>query len=102
MATAIKKCRVCGKQYEACHTVKTAGSFRWQEVACSPECGSIYLSKIEESRGVGKSTPHEAYKQTKVDVNYIAPEVDEYDDDLYDEYDDEDEYEDLDDEYDNE
>ena len=51
MATAIKKCRVCGKEYVACHTLKnTAGVFRWQEVACSPECGSIYLAQIRESR----------------------------------------------------
>ena len=53
MATAMKKCRVCGKPYEACHTTKRiAGVFRWQEVACSPECGSIYLAEIEASRGV--------------------------------------------------
>lgn len=51
MATAIKVCRVCGKEYEACHTLKrVAGVFRWQEVACSPECGGVYLAKIEESR----------------------------------------------------
>lgn len=53
MATAMKKCRVCGKAYEACHTAKrVAGVFRWQEVACSLECGSIYLAEIEASRGV--------------------------------------------------
>lgn len=51
MATAIKKCRVCGKPYVACHTMRNnADVFRWQEVACSPECGSIYLAQIEESR----------------------------------------------------
>lgn len=48
MAKALKVCRVCGKEYEACRTAAT--SFRWQEVACSPECGQIYLKKIEESR----------------------------------------------------
>lgn len=52
MATAIKKCRVCGKKYEACRTAKRVdGVFRWQDVACSPECGSIYLSRINMSRG---------------------------------------------------
>lgn len=57
MATAIMKCRVCGKEYEGCRTLKrVAGVFRWQEVACSPECGSIYLAKIEASRGI---TPKE-------------------------------------------
>ena len=51
MATATKKCRVCGEEYEACHTLnKSANINRWQDVACSPECGTIYFTKIEESR----------------------------------------------------
>lgn len=53
MASVMKKCRVCGKEYEACRSAnRSAGVFRWQEVACSPECGTIYLRKIEESRGI--------------------------------------------------
>lgn len=52
MAKAIKVCRVCGQQYEACRTAKRIdGAFRWQDVACSKECGSIYLSRIIASRG---------------------------------------------------
>ena len=48
MATAVKRCRVCGKEYEACRSAnRAAGVFRWQEVACSPECGSIYLQQIK-------------------------------------------------------
>ena len=52
MAKGIKKCRVCGKEYEACHTQRPNlnNEFRWQEVACSPECGQIYLQRIIESR----------------------------------------------------
>lgn len=52
MATAVKTCRVCGKAYEACRTMmnRTAGVFRWQEVACSPECGAEYLRRINEAR----------------------------------------------------
>ena len=51
MATAIKKCKVCGNDYEYCHTVRrVAGVFRWQDVACCPEHGSIYLAQIRESR----------------------------------------------------
>ena len=51
MATAIKKCKVCGKEYEYCHTAKSvADIFRWQDVACSPECGAIYLAKVRASR----------------------------------------------------
>lgn len=51
MPTTRKTCRVCGKEYEACHTAKRETSgFRWQEVACSPECGSEYLRQVTEAR----------------------------------------------------
>lgn len=53
MASAIKVCRVCGKEYESCRSAnRNAGVFRWQEVACSPECGAIYLDRINESRNI--------------------------------------------------
>lgn len=53
MASAIKVCRVCGKEYESCRSAnRNAGVFRWQEVACSPECGAIYLERINESRNI--------------------------------------------------
>ena len=49
----ICKCRVCGKEYEACHTIRpTPDYFRWQDVACSPECGAKYLADIMASRAV--------------------------------------------------
>lgn len=59
MATAVKKCRVCGKEYEACHTMmnKAAGVFRWQEVACSPECGAEYLRRVTQSRSPAPPEP---------------------------------------------
>lgn len=51
MAGAIKKCRVCGKDYEACRSAKRVdGVYRWKDVACSPECGQVYLARILESR----------------------------------------------------
>ncbi len=51
MALAKKVCRVCGKPYEACRSAKKdVGVFVWQEVACSEECGRIYLSQILASR----------------------------------------------------
>lgn len=51
MAGAIKKCRVCGKEYEACRNAKRVeGVYRWKDVACSPECGQVYLARILESR----------------------------------------------------
>ena len=82
MATAIKVCRVCGKEYEACHTLKrVAGVFRWQEVACSPECGSIYLAKIEASRAVTPTEKNEAVNNAEVveDVTSDAYGVIDYD-----------------------
>ena len=51
MAGAIKRCRVCGKEYEACRSAKRVdGVYRWKEVACSPKCGQVYLARILESR----------------------------------------------------
>lgn len=51
--TPKKQCRVCGKDYEPCHSTRLQpGVFRWREVACSPECGAIYLQRIQESRGL--------------------------------------------------
>lgn len=45
-------CSVCGKTYEMCVTAARGGSvFRWQEVACSPECGAEYLRRVRISRG---------------------------------------------------
>lgn len=83
MATAIKICRVCGKEYEACHTLKrVAGVFRWQEVACSPECGSIYLARIEASRAVKPTENKEAVNNAEVvkDVTSDAYGIVDYDD----------------------
>lgn len=52
MTTATRICKVCGKEYEYCHTLRRVdGIFRYQDVACCPEHGSIYLAEIEASRG---------------------------------------------------
>ena len=48
----ILQCRVCGKEYEACRTGAIGGEFRWQDVACSQECGSEYLRRIKLSRNI--------------------------------------------------
>lgn len=71
MATAIKKCRVCGKTYTACRTMRNnTNVFRWQEVACSPECGSLYLAQIEASR---RTSPVEINKaELRKTNNYIV------------------------------
>lgn len=86
--TPKKQCRVCGKDYEPCHSTKLqSGVFRWREVACSPECGAIYLQRIQESRGVMpkddkklrskkrtvKSVEVEVVTDSEVDVNTLDP-----------------------------
>lgn len=75
MASETKKCRVCGKEYEACRTAKVAGVFRWQEVACSPECGTIYLQKINESRGLVEKEPVRKSKRKRFDEVETVPAV---------------------------
>ncbi len=50
MAKAKRICKVCGREYEYCHTPKTSETFRWQDVVCCYDHGVIYLAKIRESR----------------------------------------------------
>ena len=65
MASAMKTCRVCGQEYEACRSARhEAGAFRWQDVACSPECGATYLQRIMESRG--QIEPQKKSKRKKI------------------------------------
>ena len=84
MATAMKNCKVCGCEYEYCHTVRrVAGVFRWQDVACSPEHGSIYLARIEASR-VGQIAANDADVVAEKS-DYIFGLVDDEDDALFEE-----------------
>lgn len=53
----IKTCRVCGKEYEACHTLKKGNTFRWQDVACCPEHGAQYLHDVLVARGELEESP---------------------------------------------
>lgn len=52
MAKVIKICKTCGKPYEYCHTQmrKDFNPFRWQDVACSPECGEKYFAAVLAAR----------------------------------------------------
>lgn len=70
-----KQCRTCGKDYEPCRSIGLKnGIFRWREVACSPECGAIYLRRIQESRGL---IPQETKKSRseKTEVNPVEVEI---------------------------
>ena len=52
MPKFIKKCRICGTEYEACITPNPNHIFRWQDVACCPEHGEEYLRKVLAARAV--------------------------------------------------
>lgn len=81
MATATRKCKVCGCEYEYCHTARrVAGVFRWQDVACSPEHGSIYLAQIMESRSQ-KNTATAAVEAKSDNDSKIVDDLDECEDD---------------------
>ena len=89
MATATLKCRVCGKEYEACRNAKRVdGVFRWQDVACSVEHGAIYLDLIRKSR----AEQHDAVANDPVSKAFALFDeeyLDEVDDEMfYDESDD--------------
>lgn len=53
MAIGIKVCKVCGREYEACRTLRPNlnNEFRWQDVACCPEHGAEYLRRVMAARG---------------------------------------------------
>lgn len=74
MAGAIKKCRVCGKDYEACRSAKRVdGIYRWKDVACSPECGQVYLARILESRKPAVEEPIVTPSQEEETVEISKP-----------------------------
>lgn len=56
MPNFLKTCKVCGKQYETCRTLKPIlGRDRWQDVACCPEHGAQWFAAIYASRA-GETT----------------------------------------------
>ncbi len=58
MVSATRICKVCGKEYPYCATLRqVAGIFRWQDVACSPEHGSTYLARVRAARGETTEAP---------------------------------------------
>ena len=73
---SIQRCRVCGKEYEACHTLRPASdTFRWQAVACSPECGEKFLAAILASRAT-ETTESVVENTAEADTEAATQEVD--------------------------
>lgn len=56
MAGGKRICKVCGKEYDYCKTWLSENKFRWQDVACSVECGAKYFADIEASRNKSAET----------------------------------------------
>lgn len=67
MPNGTRICKVCGKEYEYCHTVRPSGVFRYQDVACCPEHGATYLREVQIARG---EITEEPKKQTKKNVKF--------------------------------
>ena len=68
----IKKCRVCGKEYSACKNAarNPEKKLRWQEFACSTECGNEYFAQIRASRN---AAPEVIDEPVKTIVDNIEP-----------------------------
>lgn len=80
MSSTMKKCRVCGKEYEACRSANRGDSvFRWREVACSPECGSVYLRQINESRNHSTSKKGKQKVAAEPVIVFTEPVVQAFD-----------------------
>lgn len=85
MATATRKCKVCGAEYEYCRTNRSvAGVFRWQDVACCPEHGSIYFADVMALRSK-EATDIEVAADEAKSVNSESDKSDILDDSEYDE-----------------
>jgi len=74
MPKVTRTCRVCGKQYEACRSIKQdVRAFHWQEVACSPECGAEYLRLVNEARNPPAKKKRTAESKAPVVEKMPAP-----------------------------
>jgi len=78
MAKIKKNCRICGKEYTACSNAeKYDGVFRWQVVACSPECGEVYYKTYISHEDIS-SEDDENNEDLIVKVNRFYESEDEY------------------------
>ena len=79
----MKRCRVCGKEYEACRSARRGdGVFRWREVACCPEHGEVYLAQVMASRGSISDEDDAATDFTAEEEKFFTDDFDESDDDV--------------------
>jgi hypothetical protein len=50
MVKGTRICKICGKEYPYCKTERSAGIFRYQDVACCVEHGTQYFAEVEAAR----------------------------------------------------
>lgn len=83
MPTGVRKCKVCGCEYTYCKTNRNPNIFRYQDVACCPEHGSVYFAKIMESRSEASTS----VEPTDVKSEQSTTVIHEYeeDDELFEE-----------------
>ena len=61
MAKGTRICRVCGNEYEYCHSVKTwDGINRWQDIACCPEHGAQYFAEVLGNSGAKANVEYQS------------------------------------------
>ncbi len=90
MAKVIRVCKNCGKEYEACRTAKRyPNAFRWQDVACSPECGTAYFAAVLAARSNTMTEDHKSEYRAMSDSEFDFLYGDDEDDKLDIETDDE-------------
>ena len=78
MGMVTKVCKNCGKEYEACHTAKRSSSvFRWQDVACSPECGTAYFAAVLAARASDKVRSSDIPEMSDEEFEYLYGGEDE-------------------------
>lgn len=75
MAVRTIPCRVCGKMFTPCNKTSSAlGAFNYREVACSPECGTEYLRRVQAARQKPSDAPDATVSTDDRKVNDSKPE----------------------------
>ena len=85
MPTGSRKCKVCGKEYPYCKTVHNDNIFRYQDVACCPQHGSIYFAKIMKSRNGTVSANEDVTPDVVNTVNDFSDLIEDEEDALFEE-----------------
>lgn len=74
MAKGTRVCRVCGKEYEYCHSVKTwDGVNRWQDIACCPEHGAQYFAEVLGGSGARANVEYQSLVSSKDATDTTKP-----------------------------